>query len=158
MKTSTSLITVSALAALLSGISTWAADCKDLNLARALDRFEGKNQLHNCQVELVTRTSAYGFKQYMLLVNDLTQISHGERPPVLFEFQIDPSCEAQDSLAGKTIRYSYGYSTPSKDYKIAIGIQMGLGFLPTRLTIQNIDLISHQIDQRVTCQLDSGET
>lgn len=160
MKTPIQLAAVCALAALLSTLSAMAADCSTVKLARALDRLEGKARLHNCEIELVTRQASNGMKQYMLLANDRTPIANGERPPVLFEFEIDGSCAANDSdsLAGKTLSYSYGYATPTKNYKTGITLQMGLGTLPTRLMIQTIDLVSHKIDQRVACALDSSET
>ena len=119
------------------------AQCPETELVSALTRLEGKAKLHHCQIELVSRYSPYGEKHYMLLVNDM-----------LFEMTVPHHClpTGNEVLSTKTLRHSYGYRTHARDYKVAIEIQMGFGYLPTRMTIQNIDLISHQIDQRVKCQ------
>jgi hypothetical protein len=145
-----------ALCALAMGTSARAADCQNAELALALERLQGLENLHNCQIELVSRVSHRGMKQYMLLANDLAPLANGERSPVSFEFEIDPACVAASPRAtdDRTVRYSYGYSTSRKDYRVAITIQTGHGALPTAMIIQSIDLMSHQIDQRVACRLD----
>lgn len=134
-----------------------AASCEHAGLASILDRMETKGRLHNCEIELITRVSPDGMRHYLLLVNDLTPSSSRPSDPGTFEFQIDASCASHEVPAGQTFRYSYGFTTAQKDYKAAIQVQVGFGPLPVRLMVQYIDLVSHRVDQRVVCRLDSEE-
>lgn len=135
------------------------SDCTQAGLARVLERLQSVGRLHNCEVELVFRTSSTGMRQYMLLARDRTPVSGVERPLASYELEIDPACidasvAAAEPLEQRTYNASYGYADSERDYKVSIRVQTGWASLPRSLVIQEIDLASHRVDRRVACHLD----
>lgn len=141
---------------ILSASAFAAPDCTRAGLAVALDRLQPVGRLHNCQIELVTRRSSAGLKQYMLLVNDLSPLGDVEHPALSFEMEIDPACETSfaEPLEHRTFTDSFGYTDPDRDYRVSIQLQMGWAALPRSLSIQEINLLGGQVKSRVECRLD----
>ena len=135
----------------------WAGpDCAHAGLARVLDGLAPVGRLHNCRIELVTRQSPVGPRQYMLLVNDRSPLGGIEHPPVSFELAIDPTClaGAGGAIEPRTFVDSFGYTDAGPRLPGRSPTADGMGGTSAQLAIQEIDLASGQVDRRVECRLD----
>ena len=143
---------------LFSGISLNSEACENSAIAETLESLTLVHQLHNCEIEVVSRDDEKGVRNYMMLVNDLLPQADHHRPEVAFDFNIEKSCltaGSNSSLALRQLRYSYGFEEDGMQFRSALEIDFDTEKNIKKLMIQNIDLASGKITERVDCRYES---
>ncbi len=128
-----------------------STNCTNPEMFHALDQLTQIDRIHNCSIEFAKVTSNDNIV-FLGYAKDLTPTSGSISPELTFSFSFEAACEtANHDYQYKTLRKSFGFNSPISDFRVAIYFDFSNSPLPRRMVMQKIDLLDHQVVERINC-------
>ena len=147
------MVLFTTLILLLSPLKSFAQSgtCGSPELFHAFDQLSRVDRLHNCSIEFV-RLDSDDEVVFLGYARDLTPTSDSASPELTFSFRFEKECaDSMIEYQNRSLKKSYGYTSSISDFRVAIRLDFMNSLLPNRMLIQKIDLLDHEVVERINC-------